>query len=325
MIGSMLLHFFSKALILLDLLLEVTFKDFKEIRNFCKSVDRLRIKNNIKNEWSFKGLSFARKALAFIQRDFIEETSYKFSFFLQFFSIFISVLVFYFIAKLFGAAASAFLAPYGGDYFSFVLIGVAFSNYLEVALHSFSSSIRNAQMTGTLEAVLVTQTEIPTIIISSSLYSFLWTSFRVVVYLLIGILLFKVNISQANFVAAGVILLLTITTFSSIGIISASFIMVMKKGDPVANIFSGLSWFLGGVYYPIAVLPAWLRKFSYLIPLTYSLEGMRLALLKGYSLRELSQNIMGLGLFSLIMLPLSVLCFRLAVDKAKRDGSLTHF
>jgi len=34
----MLLHFFSKALILLDLLLEVTFKDFKAIRNFCKSV-----------------------------------------------------------------------------------------------------------------------------------------------------------------------------------------------------------------------------------------------------------------------------------------------
>gem|GEM_PF-4007317 len=36
--SAMLLHFFSKALILLDLLLEVTFKDFKAIRNFCKSV-----------------------------------------------------------------------------------------------------------------------------------------------------------------------------------------------------------------------------------------------------------------------------------------------
>jgi len=35
----MLLHFFSKALILLDLLLEVTFKDFKALRNFCKSVE----------------------------------------------------------------------------------------------------------------------------------------------------------------------------------------------------------------------------------------------------------------------------------------------
>lgn len=270
-------------------------------------------------------MNFLRKAFAFIRRDFIEETSYKFAFFLQFFGIFISVLIFYFLSKLFGAAAVPYLKPYGGDYFSFVLIGVAFTNYLEVSLHSFSSSIRNAQMTGTLEAILVTQTEIPTIIISSSLYSFIWTSFRVIIYLLIGVLLFKVNISQANFAGASVILLLTITTFSSIGILSASFIMVLKKGDPLASLFSGLSWFLGGVYYPIAVLPLWIRRFSYLIPLTYSLEGMRFALLKGYSLRALSPNIMALGVFSLIMLPLGVLSFRFAVNKAKRDGSLTHY
>jgi ABC-2 type transport system permease protein len=202
---------------------------------------------------------------------------------------------------------------------------VAFTNYLEVSLDSFSSSIRNAQVTGTLEAILVTQTEIPTIIISSSLYSFIWTSFRVILYLIIGVLLFDLNISQANFTGAVVILLLTITTFSSIGIISASFIMVLKKGDPLGSVFAGLSWFLGGVYYPISVLPSWLRKFSYLIPLTYSLEGMRFALLKGYSLAALSPNIMGLGIFSVIMLPLSVLSFNFAVNKAKRDGSLTHY
>jgi ABC-2 type transport system permease protein len=275
-------------------------------------------------KWSHK-VTFLRKAFAFIRRDFIEETSYKFAFFLQFFGIFISVLIFYFLSRLFGAAAVPYLKPYGGDYFSFVLIGVAFTNYLEVSLNSFSSSIRNAQMTGTLEAILVTQTEIPTIIISSSLYSFIWTSFRVIVYLLIGVFLFDVNISQANFAGAGVILLLTITTFSSIGIISASFIMVLKKGDPLASLFSGLSWFLGGVYYPIAVLPSWLRRLSYLIPLTYSLEGMRFALLKGYSLRALSPNIVALGAFSLIMLPLGVFSFRFAVNKAKRDGSLTHY
>ncbi|MEW5800675.1 MAG: ABC transporter permease [bacterium] len=270
-------------------------------------------------------MTFLRKAFAFIQRDFIEETSYKFAFFLQFFGIFISVLIFYFLSKLFGAAAVPYLKPYGGDYFSFVLIGVAFTNYLEVSLRSFSSSIRNAQMTGTLEAILVTQTEIPTIIISSSLYSFIWTSFRVIVYLLIGTLLFDVNISQANFTGAALILFLTITTFSSIGIASASFIMVFKKGDPLAGLFSGLSWFLGGVYYPITVLPPWLRRFSYLIPLTYSLEGMRFALLKGYSLNALGPHIAGLGIFTLVMLPLGIFSFRFAVNKAKRDGSLTHY
>ena len=38
MLLSMLLHFFSESLILMDWLLEIIFKDFKTLRNFCKSV-----------------------------------------------------------------------------------------------------------------------------------------------------------------------------------------------------------------------------------------------------------------------------------------------
>ncbi|MGA1869507.1 MAG: ABC transporter permease [bacterium] len=270
-------------------------------------------------------MAFIRKACAFIQRDFIEATSYKTAFFSEFFSIFISILIFYFLSRLFDNIVISYLEPYGGDYFSFVLIGIAFTNYLDVALQSFSRSIRDAQIMGTLEATLVTQTDIPTIIICSSFYSFMWTSFHVLVYLLLGIVLFKVNMTQANFIGALVILFLTIITFSSIGIISASFIMVLKKGDPIAHLFAGISWFLGGVYYPIRVLPSWIRKFSYVIPLTYSLEGMRLALLKGYSLNALFPNILALGIFSLIMGPFSIMCFQYAVNRAKRDGSLTHY
>ncbi|MGA1823027.1 MAG: ABC transporter permease [bacterium] len=270
-------------------------------------------------------MSFVRKAVAFIYRDFVDAISYKTAFFLQFFGIVLSVLIFYFLSKLFGTTVIPYLEPYGGDYFSFVLIGVAFTNYLDVALGSFSKSIRDAQVMGTLEAILVTQTDIPTIIICSSFYSFLWTSLHVIVYLLLGIFLFHMDISRANFFGAFIILSLTITTFSSIGIISASFIMVLKKGDPIAHLFAGISWFLGGVYYPITVLPMWVRKFSYIIPLTYSLEGMRFALLKGHSVRALLPNILALGIFSVLMWPLSIICFQYAVNRAKRDGSLTHY
>lgn len=298
-----------------------TFKKiFKDL--FGSGLAGVRIKNSKEGKRMF---FFIRKMCAFIHRDFLEALSYKTSFFLQFFSLFISLFIFHFLSKLFGQAVIPSLEPYGGNYFSFVLIGVAFSSYLETSLHSFSQKIREAQMTGTIEAILVTQTEIPTIIISSSLYSFLWTSFQVVIYLIAGIFLFKVDMKGANVMAAGIILLLTITTFSSLGILSASFIMVFKKGDPIAQFFSGLSWFLGGVYYPISVLPLWLRRCSYFIPLTYSLEGMRFALLKGYSLQALKPYILGLGLYTLLVGPLSIFLFRLAVNRAKRDGSLAHY
>jgi ABC-2 type transport system permease protein len=192
-------------------------------------------------------------------------------------------------------------------------------------VHGISSSIREGQKLGTLEALLVTQTEIPTIIVSSSLYSFLWASFKVAVYLFLGIVLFGIDIGHANLAGAFLILILTITSFISFGIISASFVMVLKKGDPVGWLFTSLSALLGGLYYPVSVLPDWLQHLSYLLPVTYALEGMRLALLKGYSFHELFPNIIALVLFSCIMMPLSIVIFGYAVKRAKKEGSLTHY
>lgn len=265
------------------------------------------------------------KPLAFVWRDFISETSYKFSFLMQLFSILVSTLTFFFISKLLGDVGVKYLKPYGGNYFSFVLIGIAFYGYLGVSMRSLSESIREGQMLGTLEALLVTQTEIPTIIFSSSLYSFIWASFRVAVYLLLGVFVFGVNMSNANLLGALLILLLTILSFSGLGIISASFIMIMKRGDPISWTFTSISGLLGGLYFPISVLPGWLQKFSSLLPVTYSLEGMRLALLKGYSLSELMPNILALIIFSIIILPLSILIFGYAVRRAKIDGTLTQY
>lgn len=274
---------------------------------------------------SRKSILFLNKPLAFVYKDFINETSYKFAFIIQILGIFFSALVFFFLSKLLGDSVSPYLKPYGGDYFSFVLIGIAFANYLQVSLSSFSSCIRNAQMLGTLEALLVTQTEIPTIILSSSIYSFVLTSFRVIIFLLFGILVLGLDIGEANFFGGILVLLLTILSFSSIGIISASFIMVLKKGDPINWIFTNLSWLLGGVYYPISVLPDWVQKFSYLLPITYSLEGMRMALLKGYTIRALLPNIIPLLIFTAVMLPVSMWVFKYAVKKAKIDGSLIKY
>lgn len=265
------------------------------------------------------------KPFAFIKKDFTAEASYKLSFLMQFFGIIISASVFFYMSRILGGAMSPYLKPYGGDYFSFVLIGIAFSDYLGLALGSMANTIRNGQMAGTLEALLATPTRIPTIIVSSSLYSFLWTSLRVVVYLLLGSLFFGLKIQNANYPAALVMLALTIVAFSSFGIISASFIMALKRGDPLTWIFTTLSWLAGGLYYPVSVLPGWLQKVSIFLPITYALQGMRFALLKGYGLRQLMPEITRLGLFALIMFPLGLIGFNLAVKKAKRDGSLTHY
>jgi len=102
-------------------------------------------------------------------------------------------------------------------------------------------------------------------------------------------------------------------------------VLLVKKGDPVAWIFGGLSSLLAGVYYPITVLPGWLQHVSDVLPLTYALDAMRLAMLKGYSLYELRFDILILLAFSLVLTPLAFLIFRLTLRRAKMEGSLIQY
>jgi len=270
----------------------------------------------------FSGL---RKPYAIIKKEFLTATSYKFDFTFRLLGIWLSIFIYYFISKLINPALSKDLQPYGGDYFLFVIIGTAFSGYLSVGLDSFSNSIREAQLMGTLEAILVTRTRFTTVLVYQALWNFLFASLHIVAYLGFALLFLNVHLENPNWPAALVILFLTILVFSSLGIISGSFILVLKKGTPVNWVINSVSRFMGGVYYPISVLPLWCRKLSFFLPITHSLEGIRLALLRGQSLGDLRNEVLALTVFAVVLFPLSVLCFNAAFNKARRDGTLCQY
>jgi ABC-2 type transport system permease protein len=264
-------------------------------------------------------------AAAFLKRDLSQALSYRLSFLLQLGSIFFSVAIFYFLSQLFGSAVAPQLEAYGGDYFSFVLIGLAFTGFLGLSLSNFAQSIREGQMMGTLEIMLLSPTRLSAILLSSSLWAYVLTTLRVVVYLIVGAFVFGASLGQANAGAALLVMLLSIASFSGIGILSASIVLLMKKGDPIAWLLGGASSLLAGVYYPISVLPDWLEPLSHILPLTYALDAMRLAMLQGYSLYELRFDMLVLLGFTVVLTPLSFLVFRKALKRAKMEGSLIQY
>jgi ABC-2 type transport system permease protein len=90
-------------------------------------------------------------------------------------------------------------------------------------------------------------------------------------------------------------------------------------------LFGALSWLLGGVYYPVDILPRFLRDAAQLLPITHALVGMRAALLEHASFAALMPQIGILGLFGLVGLPLSLLAFYWGIRWAKITGTLSHF
>lgn len=270
------------------------------------------------------------KAWAFIRRDLLIEASYRSAFVLQFSGVFVSVGIWYFLAGMIRGVAPGMKGMEGMDYFAFIVVGIAFYHYLTVALTSFASRVRNEQLTGTLEAMLVSPTRTPMVILASSLWDFVFTSFRVLAYLAVGVAIswvtdHPIQIHWEGLFPFAVILALTVLAFSGIGIIVASVIIYLKRGEPINSFLISASALLGGVFYPVEALPSWLVTASALLPITYALRGIRRALLAGASFLDLLPEIQVLAVFVAGLVPLGLIVFRWALRGARRDGTLVQY
>ncbi len=266
-----------------------------------------------------------RKLALLFRRDLAVARSYRAAFLIEIFQALFGSAGFYFLSRFVESPALERSLPPGTSYFSFALVGIAFFDYLSVGLSTFDSSLQEARQNGTLENLLVTQTSLPVILAGSSLYPFVLMSLRTAIYIGWGAVLFGFPLQGANWLGALLVLGASVLAFSGLGILSASYLLIFKRGNPVNWAILGLSSVVGGMMYPISVLPVWLQHVARLIPVTYSLEGMRAAILGHASTRELLPSIAGLLLFAVLLLPISFAIFSWALRRTKITGTLTHF
>jgi ABC-2 type transport system permease protein len=265
------------------------------------------------------------KACAFILRDFRIESGYKASFVMRVVESMMLLVFFYFLSGLITSSSSPALGRYGNRYFPFVIIGLAFARYFDLTLRMFSDSIRLAQVTGCLEAMLSSQTSCVTVALLSSLYGLISGAVQLLVILGAGVCLFGVDLSQINVAATLLVVLLSVTIFAALGVLSAAAIVWLKKGDPITWILGGFGSIIGGAYFPIDVMPSWMQKVSLLIPISYSLEALRLTMLKGYSVLMVARPLMILTAIAAVVLPASVASFAAAVRKGRKEGTLIQY
>jgi ABC-2 type transport system permease protein len=265
------------------------------------------------------------KLFAFLKKDFLVTLSYRFNILLSLIGIFLSALMFYFIGKTFSGAISPYLERYGGDYFPYVLIGIAVSNFVTVGLSALSQQVRSAQVEGTMEALLSTPTSIYTVLIGNSLWSFLSALGSAMALIAAGFLVIRFEVSALRATAAVVVLLLTFLAFLMFGILSASFVIIFKRGDPIGYVFGWSSFLLGGILFPVEVLPGPLPFLSRFLPITYAIKAIRELLLVRASFQSVFPLVMTLCLFIVVLGPGSLLFFRYAVRRARKDGNLVHY
>jgi ABC-2 type transport system permease protein len=266
-----------------------------------------------------------RQMAQLFRRDMLTARTYRIAFLLDAVNALFGVASFYFLSDFVASGKLSHSLPSGTSYFAFALIGLAFFDYLGAGVNAFDTSIEDARRNRTLEALLVTEASLPVILAGSAVYPFVFTSLKTAVYLVWGVILFHLPLASADWPGALLILFFSILSFAGLGIISASYQMLFKRGNPAKWLFLGLSALVGGMMYPVHILPPALQLLARLIPITYSLEGMRAALLGGVGIGRLLPQILALAIFAAVLLPLSFVVFAWALRRTKINGTLTHF
>ena len=265
-----------------------------------------------------------RDIWVFFWRDLSIARTYRTVFVLEAVEALFGVAMFFYAAKFVDSPQLQHALPQGGSYFAFSLVGFVFLDYLNAAMDTFDRSLEEARDTGTLEHLLVTQTSLPIILIGSAIYPFVATTLRIAVYISWGALLFRFPLRDANLLAVAAVLLATLLAFSGLGILSASYLLLFKRGNPAKWFLLGVSSVAGGMLFPVTVLPDWLQLVARLNPVTYALDAMRAALLGGANLHAVLQPLMVLFLFAAVLLPLSIFVFASALRRTKTTGTLMH-
>jgi len=269
-------------------------------------------------------MRIARDLWLFFWRDLAIARTYRAPFILDAIEALFGAAMFYYMAKFVDSPGLRHSLPQGTSYFAFALVGWIFFEYLHAAMDTFDQSIQEARDSGTLEQLLITQTSLPVMLAGSSLYPFAAALLRIAVYLAWGTALFSFPLRGANWLSVCVVLLATLLAFSGLGILSASYVLLFKRGNPAKWLLLSFSNVAGGMLFPIRILPDWLQFVARLNPVTYALDGMRSALLSGTNLAGVWRPVAVLLLIAAILLPASIAVFSWTLRRTKTTGTLTH-
>ena len=205
----------------------------------------------------------------------------------------------------------------------YLLVGTLVWHYLSVVFHDISEAIAWERWEGTIEYTFMAPVTRFTHMMGQTAFCVVYGVIHTSVILLVVSLFFRLDLSQANMLGSGLVLLAGSLSFIGLGVIAAVLpLLYPERGAQMTHVIQALVLLVSGVYYPVSVLPRWLQPAAGLSPATYVLEGMRAGILEGASTAAMLRYIWPLLLMGVIFIPLGVYIFQAAERYAKRTGKL---
>ncbi|MGE0686276.1 MAG: ABC transporter permease [Dehalococcoidia bacterium] len=205
----------------------------------------------------------------------------------------------------------------------YLLVGSLVWAYLSAVLDDVSLVITWERWEGTIEHTLMAPVSRSLHLVGMALFGVLHATIRSSLIMLLSLPFFSVDLSNANWLAA--LLIVALGSVSIIGIAILGGVLPLlypERGIQMAFMIQAVILLISGVYYSVDVLPGWLQPLSDISPATYILDGIRAALIDGAGIGDLQREFVALAVLGGVLVPLSLLVFAVAERWAKQTGKL---
>lgn len=212
----------------------------------------------------------------------------------------------------------------GADYLTFASLGMIGNLLVAGGLLGLGSELDYAIQQGRLETLLVEPLSWHLIPVGLAIWPMLS---RLVACIPVVILSWALG---SSFLLHGVpwaaaISVLGMLAGLAMGIAAASVRIIAKRADPVATIYVVVAPILSGQFFPLDLLPWWLRWMSWCFPSTYINSGLRASLMphsQSIYGPSAALSVVALGVMVGLLLPISLWIFGRSLNLGRRFGIL---
>jgi ABC-2 type transport system permease protein len=205
----------------------------------------------------------------------------------------------------------------------YLLIGTAMWSYLSAIFDVVAETITWERWEGTIEYTLMAPVSRLVHLLGTCVYAVTYAAIRAAIIFAVVVLIFGVDLARANLGTAFLVVVFGSVSMIGLAIVAAVLpLLFTERGAQMTFVIHSSLLLVSGVYYPVDVLPPWLRFISPFSPITYVLSGVRAGLLDGAGVQSVASELAVLAIMGVLLVPLGLLVFTTAERYAKRTGAL---
>jgi ABC-2 type transport system permease protein len=262
----------------------------------------------------------AHAFLAVVRRDLYIFMSYRTRFLTQIASALFSLTLFYYVSRL--VHIQGFASP--DRYYAFVVVGLSLLSLIYSCFMT-PGLVRQELVAGTLDRLILSPFGAVRSVIAANIFPLVYSFVLATVSLALACAVFGLQLHWTTVPLSIPVIVLALLAFAPFGLFFAALTLVVKQDNVGTSWVVAILSLVGGLYFPVSLLPHWVQVLGKLQPFTPATSVLRHLLVGGPLTDPVGLSLLKLAGFAAVLLPTSIFAFSAAVRLGQRRGTIIEY